>query len=100
MSKTSSLLLRIALSFAFLYPAYGFWTNPSDWLGYISAFVRNIGISQDVLLILISGFHLVLALWILSGWRIFLPSLIATVFLGSVVYFNWNQLDILFRDIS
>ena len=92
--------MRLALTFAFLYPAYGFLTNPNDWLGYIPVFVRNIGISQDVLLILIAGFHLVLALWILSGWRIFLPSLIAAVFLGSVVYFNLNQLDILFRDIS
>ena len=100
MSNTSRLLLRLALTFAFFYPAYGFWTNPNDWLGYIPAFMRNVGLSQDVLLMLIAGFHLVLALWILSGWRIFLPSLIATVFLGSVVYFNWNQLDILFRDIS
>src|SRR3989338_10972750 len=100
MAKASYLLLRVALAFAFAYPAYGFWTNPNDWLGYIPAFVRNVGFSQDVLLILIAGFHLVLALWILSGWRIFLPSLIAAVFLGSVVYLNWNQLDVLFRDIS
>lgn len=100
MSKTSSLLLRIAFAFAFLYPAYGMWTNPNDWLGYIPSFVKNIGLSQDVLLMLIAGLHLIIALWILSGWRIFLPSLIAAVFLGSVVYFNQNQLDVLFRDIS
>ena len=75
MSKTSNFLLRIALAFAFLYPAYGFWTNPNDWLGYIPLFVRTIGFSQDVLLMLIAGLHLVLALWILSGWRIFIPSL-------------------------
>jgi|SRR3989344_2577563 len=100
MSKTSNFLLRIALAFAFLYPAYGFWTNPNDWLGYIPLFVRTIGFSQDVLLMLIAGLHLVLALWILSGWRIFIPSLVAAAFLGSTVYFNWNQLDVLFRDIS
>lgn len=100
MSKTSNLLLRLALSFAFLYPAYGFWTNSNDWIGYIPAFVKNVGLAQDVLLMLIAGFHLVLALWILSGWRTFLPSLVAALFLLSVVYFNFNQLDILFRDIS
>ena len=100
MSKTSSLLLRGALSFAFLYPTYGFWTNPNDWLGYIPSFVRNVGLSQNVLLMLIAGLHLVIAIWILSGWRIFIPSLLAAIFLGSVVYFNWNQLDIVFRDIS
>ena len=100
MSKSSSLLLRIALAFAFLYPAYGMWTNPNDWLGYIPSLVKNIGLSQDILLMLIAGLHLVIALWILSGWKIFFPSLVATVFLGSVVYFNQNQLDVLFRDIS
>ena len=100
MSKTSNLLLRIALAFAFLYPAYGMWTNPNDWLGYIPSLVKNIGLSQDILLMLIAGLHLVIALWILSGWKIFFPSLVATVFLGSVVYFNQNQLDVLFRDIS
>ena len=100
MGKTSSLLLRIALSFAFLYPAYGFWTNPNDWLGYIPEFVRNIGLSQNVLLMLLTGFHLIIALWLLSGWRIFIPAVLAALFLLSVVYFNRNQLDVLFRDIS
>ncbi len=100
MSKTSSLLLRLALAFAFLYPAYGFWSDPNPWVGYIPAFARDIGLSQGVLLMLIAGFHLVLAFWILSGWRIFFPSIIAAVFLGAVVYFNLNQLDIFFRDIS
>ena|SRR3989344_1679583 len=100
MSRTSSVLLRLALSFAFLYPAYGFWTNPNDWLGYIPEFVRNVGLSQNVLLMLIAGVHLIIALWILSGWRIFIPCIVAALFLLSVVYFNRNQLDILFRDIS
>lgn len=100
MSNTSRLLLRIALAFAFLYPAYGFWTAPSDWIGYIPSFARDIGLSQGILLMLIAGMHLVIALWLLSGWRIFIPSIVAAIFLGSVVYFNWNQLDILFRDIS
>lgn len=100
MSKSSFFLLRIALAFAFLYPAYGMWANPNDWLGYIPVFVKNIGLSQSALLMLIAGLHLVIGLWVLSGWRIFLPSLIAAVFLGSVVYFNQHQLDVLFRDIS
>ena len=100
MPRTSHLLIRIALDFAFLYPAYGFWTNPNDWIGYIPEFARNVGLSQDMLLLALAGFHLIIALWLLSGWRIFLPSLIAAVFLSSVVYFNQNQLDVLFRDIS
>ena len=106
MSKISSLLLRLALAFSLLYPAYGFWKHADAWIGYIPAFVKNasiltqMGISQNTLLVLIAGFHVVIALWILSGWRIFIPSLVSAVFLGSIVYFNQNQLDVLFRDIS
>lgn len=100
MSRTSSLLLRLALAVAFLYPAYGFWQNPNDWVGYIPVFVKSWGISQNILIMSFAGTHVVIALWILSGWKIFFPSLGAALFLGGVVYFNQNQLPILFRDIS
>ncbi len=100
MSKTSQLLLRLALAFAFLYPAYGFWKTPSDWIGYIPVFVKNVGLSQDTLIMALAVVHLIIALWILSGWRIFIPSLAAALFLISIVYFNLNQLNVLFRDIS
>lgn len=100
MNKTSSLLLRLALAFAFLYPAYGFWANPNDWVGYIPSFVKEFGLSQEVLLWGLLAVHVIIALWILSGWRVFIPSLLAASFLVSVVYFNWKQLDVLFRDIS
>ena len=100
MSRTSSLLLRLAIALAFLYPAYGFWKHPDIWVGYIPTFVKNFWLSQDVFILLLAGIHLIIALWILSGWKIFIPSLVAALFLASVVYFNWGQLDVLFRDIS
>ena len=100
MSKTSNILLRVALAFAFLYPAYGFWENSLSWVGYIPSFVKDFGLSQDTLLIGLAVVHVIIALWILSGLRIAIPSVVAALFLGSVVYFNWNQIDILFRDIS
>ncbi len=106
MSKTSSLLIRIALAFTFLYPAYGFWKHADAWIGYIPPFVKNAGIlaqagiSQNTLLLLIALFHIVIALWLLSGWRIFIPSLISAIYLGSIVYFSQNQLNVLFRDVS
>lgn len=100
MSKTSSLFLRLALAFAFLYPAYGFWANPNDWVGYIPVFVKGLGLSQEMLLWGLLGVHVIIALWLLSGWRVFIPSFGAAVFLILVVYFNIKQLDVLFRDIS
>lgn len=96
----STLLLRIALAFVFFYPAYGFWKHPADWLGYVPVFVKNVGIPESTLLLLLAAFHLILAMWLLSGWRIFAPAIVATLFLFGIVYFNFNQLNILFRDIS
>lgn len=95
-----TLLLRLALAFAFAYPAYGFWSAPANWVGFLPPFVKNLEISEPILLTLLAIFHLVVALWILSGWRIFIPSLVAALFLGSIVFFNLTQIDILFRDVS
>ena len=96
----TSLFLRIALAFSFLYPAYRFWQSPDDWVGYLPPFLKNAGIPEATILTLLAVFHIALALWLLSGWRIFLPSLVAAFFLAGVVFFNWNQIDILFRDLS
>lgn len=100
MTRTSSLLLRLSLAFAFLYPAYGLWKHPADWLGYVPEFVRNVGLSEHALLLSLAAFHLALALWLLSGWRVRLPAVLGAAALGAIVYFNLNQLDVLFRDIS
>lgn len=96
----STLFLRLALAFSFLYPAYGFWKHPVDWIGYVPSFVKGVGIPEATLFLLLTVFHTVLALWLLSGWRTFISSILAALFLFGVVYFNLNQLDILFRDIS
>lgn len=100
MPRSATLLLRLAIAFSFLYVAYGFWANAGDWIGFVPVFVKNIGVPQAFLIDAIAVFHLVTALWVLSGWRIFLPSLVAALFLVSVVFFNFAQIDILFRDIS
>lgn len=100
MSRTSQLLIRVAIAFAFLYPAYGFLSDPNEWVGYIPSFVQQAGIQLGTLFLILAISHVIVALWILSGWRIFLPSLAAALFLVAVVYFNWGQLDELFRDIS
>ena len=100
MPTTSRLLLRIALAFAFLYPAYAIHQSPSAWVGYFPSFIDSLGLSQAVILWGFSTVHVILGLWILSGWRIFLPSIVAAVFLLSVVALNLSELEVLFRDIS
>jgi uncharacterized membrane protein YphA (DoxX/SURF4 family) len=96
--RAISLLLRLGVAFAFLFPALNAFLDPYAWIGYFPPFLM--GILPDELLL--HGFgilEILLALWILSGRRIFIPSLVATVMLFAIVLFNLRDFQVLFRDI-
>ncbi|MDZ4226974.1 MAG: hypothetical protein U1D26_00680 [Patescibacteria group bacterium] len=91
--------LRIGVAFALLYPPIDAIFNPYSWIGYFPHFIR--GIVPD--LVLLHAFGLVevfIALWILSGWRIFWPSLVAGAMLIAIVAFNAADIGVIFRDLS
>lgn len=97
--KLPKLLLRIGVAFAFLYPPINALSNPDSWIGYFPKFVH--GLVPD--LVLLHGFGLievVIALWILSGKKIFWPSLAASVMITTIVLMNLNNFEVLFRDLS
>ncbi|MDP3726057.1 MAG: hypothetical protein Q8R36_02575 [bacterium] len=98
--KNISLVLRIGLAFAFLYPAISAIFNPFAWIGYFPSFAHTI-IPNDTLLLHLFGFtEAVIGLWLLSGKNIFYPSIAAAVFLFLIVVFNLSQMDVVFRDLS
>jgi len=95
----TNLLLRIGVAFAFLYPAINAIFDPYAWLGYFPGFMQGILPS----LVLLHGFgalEVLIALWILSGKKIFVPSVIATLMLGTIVTFNLSDFQVVFRDVS
>lgn len=95
----ADLLLRGAVAFAFLYPPINAWSDPNAWIGYFPAFTQ--GLLPDATLLHVFGVvEIVLALWILSGWKIFFPSLIAAAMLIGIVVFNLSEFQVLFRDVS
>jgi len=97
--KIANLLLRIGVAFAFLYPPFNAISNPDSWIGYFPSFIQ--GIAPDAVLLHSFGVvEALIALWILSGRKIFLPSLGAGIILVTIVSFNLNNFEILFRDIS
>lgn len=97
--KLSYFVLRAGLSFAFIYAAVRAWFDPDSWLGYFPPFLQST-LPDNVLLGLWGITEIVLAFWILSGKKIFIPSLLGGLSLLGVVAFNLNQIDVLFRDIS
>jgi hypothetical protein len=99
MDARVSFILRLGLAFAFLYPPLSALGNPYAWIGYFPDFVRGY-VSDITLLHLFGVVEVIIALWILSGKRIFIPTVTATLMLVAIVVFNWGQLEVLFRDLS
>ena len=100
----ANLILRAGLAFAFLYPSVNALGNPESWLGYFPPFVRAAahagGIPDLVLLHSFGAVEVIIALWILSGWKIFLPSTAAAIILLAIVFFDFANFEVVFRDIS
>ncbi len=98
--NTISLILRIGLAFAFLYPAISAIFNPFAWIGYFPQFAHTI-IPNDTLLLYLFGFvEAIIGFWLLSGKNIFYPSAAAAAMLFLIVVFNFSQIDVVFRDLS
>lgn len=95
------LLLRGALAFSFLYPAIHALFDPYAWIGYFPGFLISFAGSHGELMLHAWGVvEVVLALLVLFGRRIFVPSVLMALALAAVIAFNPSQFPILFRDVS
>ena len=99
-ARTAYFLLRVGAALAFLYPPLSaVFGDPYTWFGYFPPFLM--GYMPDMVLLHAFGaVEVVLGLWILSGYKIFVPSLLATALLLGIVAFNFSQFDVLFRDVT
>lgn len=98
---TISLLLRVGLAFAFIYPAVAAFFDPFSWIGFFPEFIRDVFPGDDTLLLHFFGAtEIIIALWLLIGRNVFIPSIIAAIYLLAIVLFNLSLLDLVFRDIS
>ena len=98
-----SLLLRIGIAFSFLYAAVQSFRDPVSWIGFLPVSVQDaaeqsIGVHNA--LIAFSIFEIVLAIWLLLGWRGFWSGLLSAAVIGGIVVVNLGALDIVFRDVS
>jgi uncharacterized membrane protein YphA (DoxX/SURF4 family) len=92
-------LLRIGVSFSFIYPPISAFFNPYAWVGYFPPFFSALPIEATLRLHVFGVIEVVIALWILFGRKIAVPALFAAAMLAGIVLFNLSQMDVLFRDI-
>lgn len=94
------LLLRVAIAFAFLYPPIAALSDPDSWFGYFPKAIQLLPIDHALLLHGFGLLEVLIALWILFGKRIRVPSILATVILSAIVALHLKSFDVLFRDVS
>lgn len=94
-----SFFLRAGLAVVFLYAAISAFLNPQAWAGYIPAFVQAI-IPAKTFLQVHSVFNILLSFWLLSKKQAFYASIIASLTLIAIIFFNYTALDIIFRDVA
>jgi hypothetical protein len=99
MEHKHTLLMRIAIAFAFLYPPFDSYFHPYSWISFFPPFMLG-HVSDGMLLFGWGAIEAIIAVWILSGKKIFIPSLAATILLLAIVVFNLSMFEIVFRDIS
>lgn len=97
--KLIQVLLRLSISSVFLYAAIASTLTPINWIGYIPQFVRDLA-PTTLVLQGFSLFQVVLSLWVLSGWKTKYSASLAALTLLAIIGANYNQLDVLFRDIA
>jgi len=93
------LFLRIGLAVVFLFAAISSFLSPSDWIGYLPKFARDI-VPANVLLPIFSVVEIVLAAWLLSGVYVRFAALVCVAMLAGIVLANFSLLPISFRDIG
>ena len=93
------LILRVGLAFVFAYAAFGQLTNADVWIGFFPEFLRGF-LSEGILLYSHAFGEIVLALWLLSGWKTVYPAVLSAIALAGIVVFNISAMDIVFRDIG
>ncbi len=93
--KTALLILRISLAFSFFYAAISGFIYPNNWIGWLPFFVRSNG-----WLTLFAAGQVVMAIWLVSGYKAFYSALLSAGMLLGIVVFNLSAMDVVFRDIS
>ncbi len=97
--KFARLCLQIGLAFIFLYAALSATLRPNDWIGYLPAYLDSF-LPREILLKIFSLLELVLAIWLLSSFKLFWAAVTATLVLVGITFTNLTIFDVTFRDVG
>jgi hypothetical protein len=99
MKQEASILLRLSLAFAFSYAAISELMSPDAWLAFFPSWLGQVWPLRDWLVVFAIA-EILLAVWIMSGEKLFWAGLIAAAILLAITLSNLFAMDIVFRDLS
>lgn len=94
------IVLRVGVAIAFVYPAVEASFYPDAWIGFFPLWMRDLPLDDKLMLHVFGASEILIALWILIGKKIFVPSILASGYLLMIIVLNWKFMDLLFRDIA
>lgn len=98
-TKTASRLLAWGIAITLGYAAIAGFINPGAWIGFIPGFISDM--VGAALFLKINGIvEIILALWLVSGKRVFYPAVISGLMMLGIIVFNIGAFDIIFRDVA
>src|SRR5579864_8086364 len=97
--KIMELVIQSGIAFAFLFAAVAAFLDPFTWIQYFPGFLRD-HFGDETIIRLFSLSEIVLALWILSGKKIFISSLVAAFYFLLIVISNLFYFSIVFSNVS
>jgi|GEM_PF-1298652 len=96
-------ILQIGLALVLIYAGVSALLYPSDWIGFVPAWVQNFGLSVPAFLHLHSIAELILGLWLLSNIKLRIAAFFAFLDLLAIIVFSGFSraaLSITFRDFG
>jgi hypothetical protein len=91
--------LRIGMAFVLVYASVEIYVNPENFLKYVPKFMTNM-VPLDLFLNSFGVIEVLLAVWLLSGWKGQYPSLLSALMMAGIVVFNMEYFQILFRNVA
>jgi uncharacterized membrane protein YphA (DoxX/SURF4 family) len=91
--------LRVGLAFVFFYASYEIFMAPERFLKYCPDFLIKM-IPGELFLPLFGVSEVVLAAWLMIGWKGHYPSLLSALMMVAIVAFNMDHFQILFRNVA
>lgn len=97
--SAASWILRAGLAFVLVYAAIGGLLHPTHWIGYLPQ-VATDHFNADALLKIFDIYELLLAGWLIAGWRLkYAAGLMTLTMIGAIVS-DAAAFETTFRDVA